>query len=75
MQTNEVIVNCRRDLGLSRPAFAERVGVTGMTVYRWERRQTLPRREHWPILEEMTGRPIQEILAAGMRATDSGESE
>ena len=64
-QTEHIIARCRRELGLSRPAFGERVGVTGMTVYRWERGESLPRRKHWQKLEDETGRPIQEILAAG----------
>lgn len=66
LQTNEVLKACRRELGdLSQGEFGGKIGVTAMTVSRWERCESLPRRKHWSKLEEVTGRPIEQIIAAG----------
>lgn len=44
----------REKEGLSQEALAERLGVTGMTVYRWEAGKRLPREKHWPKIKAVT---------------------
>lgn len=65
------LVECREKLGKKRKVdritqeeLGDLVGVDGMTVSRWERGESLPRRRFWPKLEKLTGRPIAEIIAA-----------
>lgn len=59
------IVQCRKDRGnLSQEAFGAMFGVHAMTVHRWEKGESLPRRRFWPKLEELIGKPIAEIIAA-----------
>jgi transcriptional regulator with XRE-family HTH domain len=68
------LADCRRRLGnISQDAFGEKVGVDGMTVSRWERGESLPRRRFWPKIEELTGRPIAEIIAAARPASEAAE--
>jgi len=45
-----------------------KVGVDGMTISRWERGESLPQKRNWPKLEEVTGIPIAEIIAAGTQS-------
>jgi DNA-binding XRE family transcriptional regulator len=70
MQTEKhPIAAGRNRLGKTQDEFGRDVGVSGMTVWRWEQGTSLPRRKHWPKLEEMIGCPIEKILAAGKRAS------
>jgi len=52
----------REKEGLSQEALAERLGVTGMTVYRWETGARLPRRKDWPKIENETGVSVTTLL-------------
>lgn len=54
----------REKEGLTQSAFGNLVGVTDMTVSRWERGEILPRRKYWPKLVELTGRPIAAFIEA-----------
>lgn len=60
----------RDDHELSQSALGAKVGVDEMTVSRWERGESQPRRGIWPKLEEVTGLPIGEILAGGAAAAN-----
>lgn len=40
------------------------IGVDGMTISRWERRESLPQKRHWPRIEAVTGLSRGEIIAA-----------
>lgn len=64
-QARNPIAVRRDELGKTQGEFGrEYFGVSGMTVWRWEKGASLPRRKHWPKLESVVGRPISEILAA-----------
>lgn len=52
----------RKELDLSHEAFGSKVGVSAMTVYRWEKGDSLPRRRFWPKLVQETGLLIGEII-------------
>jgi transcriptional regulator with XRE-family HTH domain len=58
----------REELNLTQEQFADQVGVEAMTVSRWERGESLPRRKIWPKLREITGLEIAEIIAPALRA-------
>lgn len=65
MADRHPLVETRERMGkLSQDAFGALLGVDGMTVYRWESGVSLPRRKFWPKLEELTGKPIAEVIAA-----------
>lgn len=40
---------------LSQEALGDRLGVDGLTVSRWERRDTEPQKRQWEKIEEVTG--------------------
>lgn len=40
---------------LSQEALGDMIGVDGMTVSRWERRDTEPQKRHWTKIENVTG--------------------
>lgn len=48
-------------------SLGEKIGVDGMTISRWERRESLPQKRNWQKLEDVTGISIAEIIAAGTR--------
>jgi len=48
---------CRERLGLSQAALARNVGVSAMTLSRWERGMNAPRAEHWISLSKFFGPP------------------
>ena len=50
------------ELGLSQGQLGDRIGVEAMTVSRWERGESVPRKRFWPKLEEITGLSIGRIL-------------
>lgn len=52
----------RAELGLTRKELGDAMGVEAMTIYRWERGSSLPRRKYWPKLTELTGLEIAEII-------------
>lgn len=54
----------RADLGLTQDQLGEAIGVGAMTISRWERGASLPRRRYWPKLSELTGLKIVEIIGA-----------
>jgi transcriptional regulator with XRE-family HTH domain len=45
----------RDDKNLTQVQLGRLLGVDGMTVSRWERGDHLPRKKHWPKIEEATG--------------------
>lgn len=45
----------RDEQKLSQEQLGELIGVEAMTVSRWERGDHLPRKRHWPKIEEVTG--------------------
>lgn len=57
----------REELKLSHGEFGSKVGVSAMTVYRWERGDSLPRQKHWPKLAEVTDLTVREILAPALQ--------
>jgi len=61
-RSEHCIAERRAELGLSQVELGARVGVDGMTVSRWERGESVPRRRFWSKLEEITGLQIGEIL-------------
>jgi DNA-binding transcriptional regulator YiaG len=63
MDDRHPITKCRERMKLSQDAFGQLVGVDGMTVSRWERGESLPRRTYWRKLENLVGKPIAEIIA------------
>ena len=42
METKDMILNLRKDLGLSQDEFAEKLFVTRQAVSRWENGETIP---------------------------------
>lgn len=62
------IVKCREERDLTQAGFARLMGVTDMTVSRWERGVIVPRRKYWSKLEEFTGQPIAAVIAAARPA-------
>lgn len=52
----------REELNLTQDELAAQLGVKGMTVSRWERGESLPRRKVWPKLQEITGVPIADLI-------------
>ena len=48
---SKIIRNCRTKSGLSREAFANKVGVTPETLFEWERGHRLPSKSHQRILK------------------------
>lgn len=61
----------REKLELTQEELGAQLGVKGMTVSRWERGESLPRRKVWTKLQEITGLPIAEIIAP---ATEKAEA-
>lgn len=53
----------RTSLGLSQEAFGRAIGVSNITVSRWELGVNLPRRGLWPKIEAVTGKSVPEIMA------------
>lgn len=51
----------RKELGFTQVSLADAVGVEGMTVSRWERGESLPRRRFWPKLAEELKIPLSEV--------------
>lgn len=45
----------RETNGLSRDRLGELLGVTGMTIYRWERGERMPQPSDWTKIETVTG--------------------
>ena len=65
----------RDDNELSQSALGAAVGVDEMTVSRWERGESQPRRGIWPQLEKVTSLPIGEILAGCAAAAANRNTE
>lgn len=63
----------RKELNLTQEELGALLGVEGMTVSRWERGESLPRRKVWPRLEEVTGLPIAEIIAPSLQNSEAAE--
>lgn len=73
MEAVHPLVEARQRLGKSRERDAisqdelgALVGVDGMTVSRWERRENVPRARYLPKLVDLTGKPAAVIIAACM---------
>lgn len=63
MDDRHPITKCRERMGgITQEAFGDLVGVDGVTVGRWERGESLPRRKFWRKLENLIGKPIAEII-------------
>ncbi len=45
----------REENNLSQEALGVKLGVTGMTIYRWETGDRLPQRGNWPRITKKTG--------------------
>lgn len=73
MQALERLKQRREELNLTQEDLADQVGVEGMTVSRWERGESLPRRKFWPKLQEITGLEIAEIIAPAIAESGSLE--
>lgn len=73
MQALEKLRKRREELNLTQEDLADQVGVEGMTVSRWERGESLPRRKFWSKLQEITGLEIAEIIAPAI--ADRGGAE
>lgn len=76
MEAVHPLVEARQRLGKSRDGKAisqdelgALVGVDGMTVSRWERRENVPRAKYLPKLVELAEKPAAEIIAACMPPT------
>lgn len=70
MQTLDKLKKRREDLNLTQGEFGAKVGVKAMTVYRWEKGESLPRRKTWRKLQEVTGLPIAEIIPLSCEAPE-----
>lgn len=55
----------REDLGLSRGKLAESMGVSAVTIWRWETGERRPARKYVPKVAEMTGIPAVELMGVG----------
>lgn len=64
----QAIRDARVRMGLTQEALGERLEVDALTVSRWERGESLPRRGLWPKIKEVMGVEI------GMTATAAGEN-
>lgn len=49
---------------LSQKDAAKRLGVTAMTLSRWERGNHFPHRKHWAAIEEKTGIAASKLVEA-----------
>ncbi len=45
----------RDERGMSRRGLADKLGVSEMSVWRWESGQLLPKRGHWAMILKVTG--------------------
>jgi DNA-binding XRE family transcriptional regulator len=54
----------RDELGLSQKQIAGQLGVAAMTISRWERGESEPQKRLRPMLAQIVGIPIEEILSA-----------
>lgn len=52
----------RKDNGLSRADVGEILGVSPITVWRWEQGQRFPSLKHLPAVAKMCGRSIEELI-------------
>ena len=67
----------RNATGLSQEKVAERIGVSWMTVHRWERSQRSISEEHLGLISELYERPVRWFLTLedGDLDQDSGQSD
>lgn len=55
----------RGDKALTQAGLADLLGVSEMTISRWEQGERVPPRRYLPKIEEVTSIPPDQILAAG----------
>jgi hypothetical protein len=58
---------------MTQDAFGAIFGVDGLTVSRWERLKSVPRKKYWPKLTKVTGRSISEIIEPPREASEAAE--
>ncbi len=61
----------REEQGLSQEALGERLGVTGMTIYRWETGDRLPQRSQWPAIAKLTGLDAADFMPFAKPSADA----
>ena len=74
METKDMILNLRKDLGLSQDEFAEKLFVTRQAVSRWENGETIPNIDTLKLIAEtfhvsvdhLLGRPAGLCQSCGM---------
>lgn len=62
MSENNPLKKWRDDQHLSQEEASQKLGVETMTLSRWERGVHLPRKKHWPKIEEVTGIAPSELV-------------
>lgn len=65
-ENNHPLAKWRTDNGLTQEALAGKLGVTSVTIWRWEHNERAPRRRDLERISEMTGLSASQIL--GMEA-------
>jgi DNA-binding transcriptional regulator YiaG len=58
--TPDMVKEARETLGLTHKVFAEKIGVSRRTVYRWERGQSKPRPGDAMLIGKLVGRHEEE---------------
>lgn len=61
----------RKDMGLTQVQFAERIGVSSITIHRWESGQSRPRRLALARLRELEGELAEQDAPGESRATSA----
>jgi transcriptional regulator with XRE-family HTH domain len=69
MAANHPLVKYREQHGMTQEALGRELGVTPVTIWRWEHRKRTPRREDAARISEKTGIPTLELLNIAEVAT------
>ena len=61
----QIIKRLRVEIGLTQQSLAERLGVSYVTINRWENSQNKPSRLYWAQLRRLAGSVAEESVAYG----------
>ena len=72
MSFAEIIVRCRRELGLTQEGLAQKLGVTNQAVSKWESGQSCPDIALLPALADLFGITIDALFGREAPAARTG---